>query len=400
MDTILRERSHKTEKEFVLELQNYLVKNYELSSRLIPEYENMDSDLKIIKGRCDNWFGWLKIPLGIAGPLLVDKIKCFMPMSTTEGALIASVCRGCKVLDLVTTLLYDDKMSRGPVFEMAHIGSFDTVNDFLKEKFGLIKSEFEKESRFCKLKRINIRPLGHYLYLRFEATSGNAMGMNMVSVCTQKACDFIVQSLKGIVSLVSLSGNFCMDKKASFLNLLQGRGKSVIAEAFVKSEHIKKIFKVDLDQLLKVFQAKCYYGSCLAGTVGGNNSQAANIIAAVFLATGQDLAQIVESSNCFLAMEKFFKDDELYLRASVTMPSLEVATIGGGTGLPCQKACLQIAMDNEVGSAETFARRVAAFVLAGELSLLASLAEGSLVESHLRLTDNELFYLINRLSFV
>jgi hydroxymethylglutaryl-CoA reductase (NADPH) len=385
MDAILKERNRKTEKEFTLETQDFLVKNYDLSASLVSESAKLDSDLKIIRGKCDNWFGWVKIPIGIAGPLLIDKVKCFMPMSTTEGALIASVCRGCKTIDTVTTLIYDDKMSRGPVFEMDHLDSFEIINNYLRENFELIKCEFEKKSRFCKLKHIIVRPLGHYLYLRFEATSGNAMGMNMVSVCTQNACDFIAQKLELKLKLISLSGNFCTDKKASFMNSLQGRGKSVIAEAFIESDRIKEVLKTDLDKLLKVFHSKCYYGSCLAGTIGGNNCQAANIVAAVFLATGQDLAQIIESSNCFLAMEKYYKNEKLYLRASVTMPSLEVATIGGGTNLPCQKACLQIAIDVGENSAEILARRIAAFVLAGELSLLASLAEGTLVESHLRL---------------
>jgi hydroxymethylglutaryl-CoA reductase (NADPH) len=388
MNKILKERKHKSKREFTSELQDQLAQSYKSASVLIPNKEEVEVDLDLIKGRCDNWFGWLKTPLGIAGPLFIDGFECFMPMSTTEGALIASICRGCKALDNVTTLLYDDKISRGPVFEIANLNSFEIANKFFKENFDSIKLEFEKGSRFCKLKTIHVQPFGHYLYLRFEATSGNAMGMNMVSLCTQIACDFITKSLEGVMSLISLSGNFCIDKKASFLNLHRGRGKSVIAESLIAIDKVKEILKVDTERLLKVFQTKCYYGSCLAGSIGGNNGQAANVIAAIFLATGQDLAQIIESSNCFLVMEKVHRDGALYLRTSVTMPSLEVATVGGGTVLPCQKSSLQIALGEEMGaenSAEIFAQRIAGFVLAGELSLLASLAEGSLVNSHLKL---------------
>jgi hydroxymethylglutaryl-CoA reductase (NADPH) len=388
MNKILKGRKQKPKREFTLELQDHLVKNYKLASVLISKNEELELDLNIIKGRCDNWFGWLKTPLGLAGPLHIDGTECFMPMSTTEGALVASICRGCKALDNVTTLLYDDKISRGPVFELADLNSYEIVNQYLKENFELIRVEFERGSRFCKLKNINVQPFGHYLYLRFEASSGNAMGMNMVSICTQLACDFIAKNLEGTLSLISLSGNFCIDKKASFLNLHRGRGKSVIAEGLVPIERVREILKVDPDRLLKVFQTKCYYGSCLAGSVGGNNGQASNIVASIFLATGQDLAQIVESSNCFLAMEKFHKDGKFYLRTSVTMPSLEVATVGGGTCLPCQKSCLHIALEKDLelgNSAEILARRIAGFVLAGELSLLASLTEGSLVESHVKL---------------
>jgi hydroxymethylglutaryl-CoA reductase (NADPH) len=357
-----------------------------------PEYEDLWelswTEAWSPKGRVDNYFGWCCVPLGLAGPLNIDGIAHVMPMATSEGALIASVCRGCKALNSCSTVLVSDQMSRGPVLRAESAIRSVEIRSWVENNFQDIKERFDSVSSHLSLLKTTANCVGPYLFVRFEASSGNAMGMNMVSAGSRAACDYLVKHFPTLV-LVSLSGNYCVDKKPSHLNVLLGRGKGVIAEAFIPNGIIESILKCTLEGLLQTFFSKCYLGSSLSGTVGGNNAHAANVVAALFAATGQDLAQAVESSSCFTLLEMGEEDGIQGINASVSMPCLEVATVGGGTTIPGQNAALCLALgscdiaDND--SCQRFARNIAAFVLAGEISLLASLCEGSLVQAHQKL---------------
>lgn len=185
---------------------------------------------------------------------------------------------------------------------------------------------------------------------------------------------------------LSLSGNFCTDKKPSAINWIEGRGKSVISEATIKKEIVESVLKSNVDEMCSLNIHKNLVGSSMAGSIGGFNAHASNLITAVFLATGQDPAQNVESSTCITIFEKTESGD---LYASVSMPSIEVGTIGGGTHLPSQSSCLEMlgvrgsSADRPGHNAQTLARIAATTVLAGELSLMAALAAGHLVRSHL-----------------
>jgi len=233
-----------------------------------------------------------------------------------------------------------------------------------------------------------MRLAGRQLFIRFVAKSGDAMGMNMLS----KATEFSLRRLLDIfpdMEVVSLSGNLCTDKKPAAINWLEGRGKSVVAEAIVPAHIVKSVLKTSTSALVDLNVSKNLIGSSMAASLGGFNAHAANIITAVYIATGQDAAQNVGSSNCITLMEPWGRDGEdLYI--TCTMPSIEVGTVGGGTVLPAQSACLEMLgvkgphPTNPGENASQLARIICGAVLAGELSLMSALAAGHLVRSHLR----------------
>lgn len=218
------------------------------------------------------------------------------------------------------------------------------------------------------------------------------MGMNMISKGVQVSLMAIKEHFPHM-AIVALSGNYCCDKKSAAVNWIDGRGKSVISMAIINKETVKDVLKVDdIDSLVSASVKKNFKGSALAGTIGGFNSHAANVVTAIFIATGQDPAQSIVSSNCMTEMEKIVADggDE-FLKITCTMPSIEVGTVGGGTSLAAQRACLN--MIGGIGgpskgchppghNSQTLARVICAAVMAGELSLMASLVEGTLVKSH------------------
>jgi hydroxymethylglutaryl-CoA reductase (NADPH) len=224
------------------------------------------------------------------------------------------------------------------------------------------------------------------LYLRLVCFSGDAMGMNMVS----KGALAVIECLQKrfpTLELVALSGNMCCDKKAAAINWIEGRGKSVVVEATIPQLVVRSILKTTVQALVHTNLQKNLIGSAMAGTaVGGFNAHAANVVTAIFLATGQDPAQNVESSNCITLLEET-SDGDLWI--SCTMPSLEVGTVGGGTGLEAQAACLRVlncqGATNDPGEkAQRLAKIIAAATMAGELNLLSALAANTLVEAHLQ----------------
>jgi len=214
------------------------------------------------------------------------------------------------------------------------------------------------------------------------------MGMNMLS----KATEFAIQRMLDVfpdMEVVSLSGNFCTDNKPAAVNWVEGRGKSVVAEAILPAHIIKSVLKTSTSALVDLNISKNLVGSAMAGSIGGFNAHAANIITAIYIATGQDAAQTVGSSNCITLMEPWGeKGEDLYITCS--MPSIEVGTVGGGTILPAQSSCLEMLgvkgphPTNPGANAAQLARVVCATVLAGELSLMSALAAGHLVRSHLK----------------
>jgi len=227
---------------------------------------------------------------------------------------------------------------------------------------------------------------GTYLYPRFKTTTGDAMGMNMISKGVEHALN-VMSTECGFddMDIISVSGNYCTDKKPSAINWIDGRGKSVVAEAIIPGDVVRKVLKTTVEAMVDLNIAKNLVGSAMAGSIGGFNAQAANIVTAVFLATGQDPAQNVESSNCITLMKNLRGN----LQISVSMPSIEVGTLGGGTVLEPQGAMLDMLgvrgshPTNPGDNARKLARIVCAAVLAGELSLCSALAAGHLVRSHM-----------------
>ncbi|KAI4496990.1 hypothetical protein M0802_007938 [Mischocyttarus mexicanus] len=354
-------------------------------------YKNYDYS-KVLGSCCENVIGYIPIPIGIAGPLLIDGEYFHIPMATTEGCLVASTNRGSRALSKcgVTTCVVADGMTRGPVVLFPNVLRAFEAMEWMEnpENFQKMKVSFDETSRFARLIKIQPRVIGRRLFIRFVAKTGDAMGMNMLSKGTEKSLE-MVQTYFPDMEVLSLSGNFCIDKKPAAINWIEGRGKSVVCEAVVPSEVVTSVLKTSVRALVDVNFSKNMIGSAVAGSIGGFNAHAANIVTAIFIATGQDPAQNVGSSNCITLMEPCGPDGK-DLCVSCTMPSIEVGTIGGGTGLPAQSACLAMLgvkganTGNAGENASKLARIVCATVLAGELSLMAALTAGHLVKSHLR----------------
>lgn len=259
---------------------------------------------------CENVIGYMPIPLGVAGPLIIDGQHYYLPMATTEGVLVASTNRGCKAINAAggaTTVLTGDGMTRGPCVGFRNLARAGAAKIWLDSEDGqkTMKKAFNSTSRFARLQSMKTALAGTYLYIRFKTTTGDAMGMNMISKGVECALN-VMMTESGFedMSIISVSGNFCTDKKPAAINWIDGRGKSVVAEAIIPGDIVRSVLKSDVDALVELNTSKNLIGSAMAGSIGGFNAHAANIVTALFLATGQDPAQNVESSNCITVMRK------------------------------------------------------------------------------------------------
>lgn len=350
-------------------------------------------DYQSILGQCCEMpIGYVQIPVGIAGPLLLDGREYSIPMATTEGCLVASTNRGCKAIYAsggASSVLLKDGMTRAPVVRFGTAKRAADLKFFLEDPlhFDTLSLVFNRSSRFGRLQSIKCAIAGKNLYMRFCCSTGDAMGMNMVSKGVQNVLDFLRNDFPDM-DVIGISGNFCSDKKPAAVNWIEGRGKSVVCEAIIKEEVVRKVLKTDVGSLVELNMLKNLTGSAMAGALGGFNAHAGNIVSAVYLATGQDPAQNVESSHCITMMEAV--NDGKDLHVSVTMPSIEVGTVGGGTQLASQSACLNLlgvkgaCKDSPGSNARLLATIVAGSVLAGELSLMSAIAAGQLVNSHMK----------------
>lgn len=360
--------SAKSRREF---LEKYLnMKLDEIGKFSFPEEQ--------VAGRnIENLIGGTQIPLGVAGPLKIRGTKdYYIPLATTEGALVASVSRGCKAITEsggATVFVQDVGQTRGPVFKLKNLEHGIKTKTWIESNFKELTSVTEKTSSHLKLLKTTNALVGINLFVRFQYLTTDAMGMNMVTIATQEAVKLIEQKTQA--KCVSLAGNFDIDKKAAWLNFIEGRGKRVWAEVVLNKKIVKDILKTTPEKIAEVVYRKNQLGSIMSGSMGFN-AHFANIITAIFIATGQDPAHVVEGSLGVTTAEVLKNED---LHFSVYLPSLIVGTVGGGTQLPTQKEALEIM---KASSVLEYAQIVGAAVLAGELSLIASLAEGSLATAH------------------
>jgi hydroxymethylglutaryl-CoA reductase (NADPH) len=348
---------------------------------------------EVLGKNCENVIGYIPIPVGFVGPLRMNGRNVNIPLATTEGALLASTNRGCRAITQsggADSVVFNDGMTRAPVLLMPSAMRAAEMKAWLDDEgnFKAIKAAFESTTRFGKLQRIKVSIAGRNIFLRFVCTTGDAMGMNMIS----KGC---MEALKALsvpfpdYELLAVSGNMCTDKKPSAVNWIEGRGKSVVAEVTLSGKVIVDVLKCTVQSLVQLNTAKNLVGSAVAGSLGGNNAHASNVVTAIFLATGQDPAQNVESSNCMTLMEPVNDGNDLHV--SVTLPIVEVGTVGGGTGLAAQHACLEMLgvaganQENPGQNAKDLAKIVAGAVLAGEISLMSALASNHLVSAHMKL---------------
>ena len=329
------------------------------------------------RGNIEHFLGAAQVPIGVAGPLLVNGEHAhgefYVPLATTEGTLVASYNRGMRMLYEVVTTSLDDRMQRAPVFVLRSAGArFEPATTYDQ---GAARPR-------ARPKDIEQYAAGRQLYTRFDYTTGDAAGQNMTGKATQRACEWILEHHDGIERYL-LEGSFATDKKSSQVNMLRTRGKRVIAEAVIPDELLRRVMRTSSASLFSARQLS-NLGGFMAG-VNNNGVHSANAIAALFIATGQDAANVAESSAAYIHAERRDNGDYYY---SVTIPALIVATYGGGTGLPTQRECLELLGCYGTGKVHKLAEIVAATVLCGELSLGSAVVTDEWVDAHDQLGRN------------
>ena len=338
-----------------------------------------------VQKNIENFVGAAQVPLGIAGPVRVEgehaKGAFYLPLATTEGALVASINRGCSIITAAggaQVRILADAMTRGPAFRCRNVAHLVETRKWVQEHLEDIRKAAEKTTSHGMLLGISPYAVGRTLFLRFAFQTGDAMGMNMATLATEAAAGVIEKGTGAKLS--ALSGNLCIDKKPASINLTEGRGKSVIAEVELSAKLVKDKLHTTAEEIADLNTRKNLVGSAKAGSLGFN-AHFANVLAAVFIATGQDAAQVVDGSLGFTTAEA----DGGSLYFAVSLPALEVGTVGGGTRFPTQQECLHLMGCAGAGKSRKFAEIVAAAVLAGELSLLGAIAAGHLGRAHARL---------------
>lgn len=356
--------------------------NFELNQ--IANY-TLDMEIAMAKN-IENPIGTVQIPIGVAGPLKVNGENAdgefFVPLATSEGALVASINRGASAISAaggVNARVIGDKMTRAPAIKTESVMGSVKVKNWFEENFDELKAIAESTTRHGKLVKIDpIIIVGNYVYPRFVFSTGDSMGMNMVTIATEKVLAKLHEDLG--VHALALSGNLCVDKKPAAINIIEGRGKSLVADILIPEEIVKSKLKTTAKAIEEVNVAKNLVGSAAAGAMA-YNAHFANMIGAIFLATGQDVAHVVEGSLGITTAEN--RDGDLYF--SVNMPDVPIATIGGGTRLETAQEGLKIIDCAGSEKVSKFAEIVISTVLAGELSLVGAIAAGHLAKAHAEL---------------
>jgi hydroxymethylglutaryl-CoA reductase (NADPH) len=343
----------------------------------------------MLPGNVENFIGVAQVPIGLAGPLRINgehaKGDFYAPLATSEGTLVASYSRGMRLLSEcggVKTTVVEQYMQRSPVFIWDDALQAREFGKWVEENFEPIKAAAETTTRSGKLQNIYQYSIGPLRHLRFNYTTGDAAGQNMTGKATFAACEWIKKNYPGGARYI-LSGNMDTDKKHSRINMLVTRGKRVVAEAIIKKDILKNLMRVDTKDLFysrQISQA----GAFLAGSAN-NGAHAANGLTAMFIATGQDVANVSES-HAGVVYNQLLDNGDFYW--SITLTSLIVATYGGGTGLATQRECLEMLGCYGKGKANKFAEICAGVVLAGETSLSSAILAGDWVSSHDELGRN------------
>jgi hydroxymethylglutaryl-CoA reductase (NADPH) len=341
-------------------------------------------DPETTRGNVEHFTGVAQVPLGIAGPLLVNgehaQGEFYVPMATAEGTLVASYNRGMKLVREaggVTTTVMDDAMQRAPAFLFESARGAREFGEWLAGSFDAIAEAAESTTKSGKLRDIERYSASRILYTRFNYTTGDAAGQNLTGKATAAACAWIVANSPVPIERFFLESNFATDKKSSQVNMLRTRGKRVVAEATIPDALFREVMNSSTDLMYRARQVS-NLGGFMSG-VNNNGAHSANGITAMFIATGQDVANVAESSAAFVYAERRDNGDYYY---SVTIPSLIVATYGGGTGLATQRECLEMLGCFGKGKVRKLAEIVAATVLCGELSLGSAIVAEEWVKAH------------------
>ncbi len=368
--------------EIIKQRQDFLAKFTDKQFKHLFYY---NYDPHLTNGNIENFTGSIQVPLGLAGPIQINgeyaKGEFLVPMATTEGTLLASYNRGIKVLNLcggVKTTVVNDAMQRAPVFVFKDARGARDFRDWIENNMDNIRTEAESTSKIAKLQYIDIYLANKFAYLRFNYSTGDAAGQNMVGRATFAACSWIIDIYDGeAIQNFYLESNLATDKKASQINMMHTRGKRVIAEATLDRKILIQHLRVEPEKLN--YHAKISNIGAFISGANNNGAHSPNAITAIFIATGQDVANVAESSAGILYTETT-PEGNLYI--SLTLPSLIVATYGGGTGLPSQKEALEIMDCFGKNKVNKLAEIIGGVALAGEISLGSAISSSDWVSSH------------------
>ncbi len=356
----------------------------EYSGARLHHIKHYSFDPAKTQGNIENLTGVAQVPLGFAGPLLVNgehaQGEFLIPLATSEGTLVASYNRGIKLVNLsggVRCTVQADAMQRAPVFVFEDARDARNFVRWVDENLSQIRDQAEATSRVARLQYIDPYLANKFAFLRFNFSTGDAAGQNMVGRATFAACSWILDHYPGNIKRFFLESNFATDKKASQVNIMRTRGKRVTAEAVIPRDVLIQHMRVSPENLV-YHSGVANVGAFLSGA-NNNGLHSANAITAIFIATGQDVANVAESSAGVIYVE-LTPEQDMYI--SITIPSLIVATYGGGTGLATQRECLEVMGCVGQGKVHKFAEIVAGAVLAGELSLASAISSSDWVSSH------------------
>ncbi len=352
-----------------------------LSGYSLDYLSNSGIDPNLTKGNIENIIGFSQVPVGIVGPLKINgehaKGDFWVPLSTTEGALVASYNRGARAITLsggANVIVTRDIIQRAPYFVLENVFKAKAFAGWFEQNFETLKGIAESTTSHGKLEGYRAFIQGKIVYIRLDYFTGDAMGMNMITKATHEICCYIKKQFP--IKRYAIESNMAVDKKPSAINTILGRGKSVTVETLFKERVISRFLRTTAQEIDLAYKQQVT-GSQLAGVLG-SNGHVANGVAAIFLACGQDMANISESCVGYVYTEAIGND----LYVSLYLPSLIVGTVGGGVSLPTQRECLSIIDCYGSGKAKKFAEVVAATVLAGEISLAASIVAGDFVTAH------------------
>ncbi|MDH4091939.1 MAG: hydroxymethylglutaryl-CoA reductase [Cyclobacteriaceae bacterium] len=345
------------------------------------------SEPELLKGNIENFIGMAQVPIGLAGPLLVNGTYAlgdfFVPLATTEGALVASYNRGmkaCRRSGGISSVCLYEGIQRCPFFKFDNIGTVGIFLKWIHQHIDNFHEIVSKTSQFAKLNDVQTNIEGNSVILTFEYSTGDAAGQNMVTICTDQICKFILSTFPVTPSEWYIESNYAGDKKATSLSFTRARGKKVTAEIVLPRKIVESVLKTTPEKIVKYWVSSTL-AVIQSGAIGAQG-HVANGLAALFIACGQDVACISESSIGLTRMETNLNGD---LYVSLTLPSLIVGTVGGGTALPTQNECLEMLGCAGLGKAKKFAEICCAVALAGEISIAAAMTADHFTRSHKKL---------------
>ena len=337
-----------------------------------------------LKGNIENFIGMAQVPIGIAGPMLINGTQAngdfFVPLATTEGALVASYNRGmkiCRESGGVSAVCLTEGIQRSPYFKMKNIVEVGIFVEWVLHQTEAFNKIVSETSRYAKLDTFRPNMEGNSVIFSFEYTTGDAAGQNMVTICTNEICKYIIEHSPVKPTEWYIESNYSGDKKATALSFTNVRGKKAVAEIVIPKEILEKSLKTTAIRMADYWRTSAI-ALVQSGSIG-IHGHISNGLAALFIATGQDAACISESAIGVLRME-VVNEEDLYV--SLSLPGLIVGTVGGGTGLPTQRECLELMDCYGPGKARKFAEICVSLALAGEISIAAAITEGYFAEAH------------------